>query len=404
MKRFKKIMAILMVTALILSIAAISANAATTVVGPSAVNFTKYLVVDENTNIPNGTINFNIVSGTAVPADASHVAVLAGPAGATVGTVTFAPGNTTYTDVQTGDDLTLATGKKYAKQTGVIDLSGVTFTEPGVYRYELTETTSDISGLGQDARTLYLDVYVTSDASANLTVSSTVLHTDATAPARNSDSGSADVATANAAVSDKVTGFTNTYPTKELEFSKAVSGNQASRDKYFAFTVTIENATTGDVYAVDLTNADSSITANPNAATTAINAAVNQPATLTVGQGGSVSQVYYLHHGQSIKVQGLPYNATYTVVEAEEDYTPAVAVTGDVDNQSANEATITANHQASGTIDADDADTITAAFTNTKDGVIPTGVLVTIAPFAIGILLFGALIIFFIAKRKRNNY
>jgi hypothetical protein len=47
---------------------------------------------------------------------------------------------------------------------------------------------------------------------------------------------------------------------------------------------------------------------------------------------------------------------------------------------------------------------IKTGYTNDRTGIIPTGVLLTIAPFAIGILLFGALIIFFIAKRRRNNY
>ena len=45
---------------------------------------------------------------------------------------------------------------------------------------------------------------------------------------------------------------------------------------------------------------------------------------------------------------------------------------------------------------------ITAAFTNTKQGVVPTGVLLTVAPFAIGLLLFGALAVFFVARKKKR--
>ena len=44
------------------------------------------------------------------------------------------------------------------------------------------------------------------------------------------------------------------------------------------------------------------------------------------------------------------------------------------------------------------------AFTNTRTGIIPTGILLTIAPFAIGILVFGAIIIFIVIKRKRRPY
>ena len=402
-RRFMALMVSLMAIALLTSFTALNAFAATTVNG-SSVNFTKYLVVDEDVNIPNATIGFTIEPGTAVNATASTMAVYSGPAGATVGSVTFAPTDTVYTTVQTGDDVTLATGKKYAKQTATVNLTGVTFTEPGIYRYNLTENNPSDTAIGKDTRTLYLDVYVTSDNAGNLTVSSTVLHTNAAAPARNADSGSADVATDGTAVADKTTGFTNTYPTQKLTFSKDVAGNQASRDKYFAFTLNITGVTAGNQYTVDLSDADASIAANPNAATTAITAAVTQPATLTVPAGATeITQVFYLKHSQSISVLGLPEGASYSVTEAEEDYTPAVVVTGDVDANDVNEATITVNHQASGTIDDNDTN-ITAAFTNTRDGIIPTGVIMTVAPFAIGFCLFGAVIIFVISRRRRAAY
>ena len=44
------------------------------------------------------------------------------------------------------------------------------------------------------------------------------------------------------------------------------------------------------------------------------------------------------------------------------------------------------------------------AFTNTRNGIIPTGIIMTIAPFAIGICVFGAVIIFMICRRKRRSY
>ena len=402
-RRFMALMVSLLAFALLISTTALNAFAATTTGGN--VTFTKYLVVEQDVNIPNATIGFNIAPIAAeIPATVSTVAVYPGPAGATVSGVTFAPTDTTYNTVQTGDDVVITATEKYDKQTATINLSGVTFTEPGVYRWTLTEGNPSDSAIGKDIRTLYLDVYVTSDASGNLTVSSTVLHTNSAAPARNASSGTADVANAGDAVADKVTGFTNRYPTDKLTFSKAVAGNQASRDKYFAFTLTISDVTAGNKYTVDLTSADASIAANPNAATTCIASAVTQPNELVVPAGAtSVTQTYYLKHGQSISVYGIPEGASYTVVEAEEDYTPSVAVTGDVDASSQNEAVITDNHQAAGTIDSND-NNITAAFTNTRDGIIPTGVIMAVAPFAIGLLLFGAAVIFIIAKRRRTAY
>jgi pilin isopeptide linkage protein len=403
-RRFMALMVSLLAFALLSGFTAISASAATTVNG-STVNFTKYMVVDQDTNIPNATIGFTITPGTASAATSTKLAVYAGPAGATVGTVTFTSGDTVYTSLDTGDDVVLSAGEKYAKQTGTINLTGVTFTEPGVYRYELTENAPADPAIVKDTRTLYLDVYVTSDDSANLTVSSTVLHTNSAAPDRNATSGSEDVATPGAAVADKITGFTNRYNTHDLTVSKAVSGNQASRDKYFAVTVTISDVTAGNKYDVDLSSADASIAANPNAATTCITSAVTQPTLITVPAGATtVTQVFYLKNGQSVTIKGLPENASYTVVEAEEDYTPATAVTGDVDASSASEAVITANHQAAGTFDSNDADTVAVAFTNTRAGIIPTGVIMTVAPFAIGLFVFGAAVIFATSRRKRASY
>ena len=63
MKRFKKLMAILMATALIMSIAAISASAEDTYTPVNGTNtqFNKYLVVDSDTNIPAISFNFTVV-------------------------------------------------------------------------------------------------------------------------------------------------------------------------------------------------------------------------------------------------------------------------------------------------------------------------------------------------------
>lgn len=423
MKRFTKIMAIIMATALIMSIAAISASAATNytdlTVSSSTQNhlttLKKYLVVDENATIPNKTFNFSVAAGSAIAATNNTVAVIPGPvvtnaqSAVTAPTITqttaFAPTDTTFTSAQSGDtSVTLSSGQKYAKQNVVVDLDGVTFDEPGVYRYVLTEDaqTSPYSNTGSNP--LYLDVYVVNNTGTTLKIDGYVLHSDANAPASNATAG-----TAEPSGNTKADGFENEYDTKNITVSKTVSGNQASKDKYFAFTVNIAGATAGDKYVVSYAddnnastadgNADTSISANPNAATTVINEDVTQPADLTVGNDGTVSQVFYLQDGQRIVIRGLGKGVTYTVTENKEDYTPSVSVTGDADAADVDN-TSGGTFGKTGTVDDD----ITAAFTNTKEGVIPTGVLLTIAPFAIGILLFGALIIFFIAKRRRNNY
>ena len=74
-RRFMALMVSLLAFALLSSFTALNAFAATTVNG-SSVNFTKYLVVDQDVNIPNATIGFSIEPGTAVNATSSSRAVI----------------------------------------------------------------------------------------------------------------------------------------------------------------------------------------------------------------------------------------------------------------------------------------------------------------------------------------
>ncbi len=43
----------------------------------------------------------------------------------------------------------------------------------------------------------------------------------------------------------------------------------------------------------------------------------------------------------------------------------------------------------------------TVDFTNSLSMSVPTGVLLTIAPFAVGLFLFGALAVFFVARKRQ---
>lgn len=423
--RFSKLMAIVMVFALIFAIAAIPASAAPysyTAVAGGTTTFSKYLIVDSDTHIPNVTFDFSIAPiTTGKPATSTTVAVYAPADAGVTGTADISdPEFTsdiattpTFSSVQSADTgkLTLDTGKHYAAKIVTVDFTGVSFPEPGIYRYVVTEAvatgayTHDTQNTGGTDRTRYLDVYVTDDGTGTLAVSSYVLHKEDGTVDVNATSGSGDVATAGAAVDDKSASYVNEYETKDLAFSKKVSGNQASKDKYFAYTVTLSGLTAGDTFTVDYTNADASINANPNNATTVITSAVTQPSSLTVAAGAtSITQVFYLQHGQSIKILGLPTTATYTVVEDEEDYTkaedndlvavPAHGTQGDADYADAK----TYSDDYTGTMATDKY----VGYTNTRNGLIPTGVLLTVAPFAIGLLLFGALAIFFIARKKKR--
>ena len=381
MKKHARFLTTLLAAVLLVAAALPSAFAFKyTAVAGTSTTFYKYLVMDVDANVPNATFAFTVAPGTAIAATENRVAVLAGIGTPTIADVTFAPTDSTTAGLPSDTD-TATAGLQYATQTAKVDFSGISFTEPGIYRYIVTETATTNQGVTNDeSATRTLDVYVTDNDGA-LEVSSYVLHTGTDAPAAGADKGSADVSNTGDKLGDKSAGYTNTYDTSNLTFSKTVSGNQASRDKYFAFTVTIRGAVAGTVYDVDLTKADVNISANPNDATTCIGNAVTQPQRLTVPADGTVTQVFYLQHGQEITIKGLAKGTEYAVTENPEDYKQ------------------TAPDNASGTIVSED---VTAAFTNTRSGVIPTGVLLTVAPFA-AIMAVGAVGIIVMVGKKRKR-
>ena len=240
--------------------------------------------------------------------------------------------------------------------------------------------------------TRVVDVYVndasTTDNDGNLTkkltIAGYVLHSnedDAPDVAAGENMGST-----GSYVATKSQGFTNEYDTSDLTFRKEVKGNQASHDKYFEFTVKITGAVKGTVYNVDITNADA--TSGNNAATITANTEKANVTSLTVGADGTVTQKFYLQHGQEVKIQGIAKDTKYDVTENAEDYKPTPAgITNYTD-------------AVNGTVASTDLKT---SYLNTRDGVIPTGVIMTVAPFAAVTLLGGFGIAKLSMKKRRDD-
>ena len=367
--------------------------------GTKTTTFDKYLVMDKQAEVPNASFTYAVTAGTAkaynvadkkfeilAGVDADKV-TMAGVGTKAAGTITYKQG-----DVTSDDENALVKGydnktEKYAKKIATLDFSACRFTEPGIYRYIVTESGTN-QGVTNDAdATRVVDVYVNdvSNSTGNkLTIESYVLHSnadDAPAVSLGENNGSA-----GSYVGTKSQGFTNSYDTSDLSIKKKVSGNQASRNKYFEFTVNIAKAVPGTVYKVDLSKADA--TTQSNAATIAANEDKTNPATLTVGKDGTVSQKFYLAHGQEIKIQGIAKDSAYTVTENAEDYKSTVAgVDGYKD-------------ATNGTVASTDLKT---SYLNTRDGVIPTGVIMAVAPFAAVTLLGGAGAVTMVMKKKKSS-
>ena len=397
----------------------VSAATNYTPVAGSSCNFNKYLIMDAGDSVPNATFAFTVAPGQAVSAstaDNQVMEVMAGVGTPTIANVTFAPGDTTATaagnnidvartNVQrggsAGDTVQLDSGEKYATKQATVDFSGVSFNEPGIYRYIITETASAdhaAAGIIHDTDTdRVLDVYVTDDGNGALVVSSYVLHTNVSDPVINTNMGSGDVAEAGAALEDKTDGFTNEYVSKDLKIEKEVTGNQASRDKYFEFTVTCTDVADADSYVVSIADdndantndgsADATSGAAKTGGTIAANAGKTNPTTVT-GAQLKAGQKFYLQHGQSVVIRGLALNASYTVTENAEDYKSAVK-SGDT------------NSGVIGTV-AGTNKMATAGFTNTRDGIIPTGVMSAVAG-GLALLGIGAAGIGLTSLRKKEE-
>lgn len=369
--------------------------------GTKTTTFDKYLVMDQQANVPNATFTYAVTAGNAkaydvagkkfqvlAGVDADKITMAGVGEGADVNKIAFKKGDGSDTHDTTKDAYVkdLAAGKKYALKTATLDFSNVRFTEPGVYRYIITEGGTNQAITNDADPTRVLDVYVNDDSTETekkLTIAGYVLHSnenDEPDVAAGENAGST-----GAYVETKSQGFTNEYDTSDLTFKKEVSGNQASHDKYFKFTVTIKDAVPGTVYNVNRLNADE--TSKSNAATITENAGKTNPDKLTVGTDGTVTKEFYLQHGQEITIQGIAKDSKYSVTENKEDYKSTAAVVADYKDP------------VEGTIKSADLKT---SYLNTRDGVIPTGVIMTVAPFA-AVTLLGAAGMVTIKMKKRED-
>lgn len=435
MKTIKKLCCVLLVFAVVMSlgVTAFAENkyensAGLTPVDGTSLTFKKFLIIGAGDNVPNVTFSYTIAAGTAISTDTSSNTEFQVDAGVdadkvTITDTTFAPRATTYTSVQTGDiDVTrqasdratgltadtgvefeTSKGEQYALQNATVDFSGVTFVEPGVYRYIITETastTNAAAGIMHDNDVdRVLDVYVT-DNNGTLEISGYVLHKNESNIAISSTMGSNDVMSEGEPLDDKTDGFTNEYKSKDLVFKKEVVGNQASRDKYFEFTLKLENVGNENTFTVSIaddndpntTDGNADATSGSNNATITANRGKENVLTLTSDASGEITRKFYLQHGQSIAVRGLPLNAEYTVTENAEDYkSTGASVTGYTDATSGDIGIVAGNNKV-----------VKTSFKNERQGIIPTGLFTIVGP-AIAVILIALIGIGIVLMGKRRK-
>ena len=396
-------------------------------VAGTSMDFTKYLVIPKDSNVPELEFTYGIVGGAAVDGNEQNMPIYAGDDTTRVtkvdtdkdylvkvGKATFTNGMATTNGTAT-DGIANDTTKKYAQTDVTIDFSNAQYSEPGVYRYIVTETLAAGTSTNQAVRTVDVNVINDPDNAGALKVQSYVMYYGNVTSYQNKTTVKEDTDTKKAEdetidTGDKCDNYVNFWPVQSLYVGKKISGNQASKDKYFKFTVTLTNAGSKTRVVVDGNYNRSLIEEDVNGATTDIpEGGYQNPATFETGTDGTSTQVFFLQGDQYIRLMGLPEDTGYTVTEADykadgyvstatapaADPDPAVTFDIVVDAQT----TLTFNAATTGTIEDED---IFTGYKNEKDGSIPTGVILSVAPWVVAGIVILAGVVFFAIRSKRK--
>lgn len=442
--------------------------------------FDKYLVIDDNADVPHYTSYYTVTAGQPVAGTATTPEVFAGVNANNI-TISqpaeFAPGQTTYQNVQLGDTVKFDAAQKYAKQSVKMSFENVTYSQPGIYRYIVTEKarlTTD-QGITNDTDTSrFLDVYVETKETGELDVVGYVFHDDDKVETLKDEPTFAVVApddllrngeyyvqdntavegnfgvlldstgkkyrpatqdeidkaiagrTSNmySAVNTlKDAGFQNLYSTYDLLLEKQVTGNQGNREEYFKFTVTVTGGVPNSRYHVDLTNA------NTNNIKYTLNgvkdSTVSNVTQLTKGEvltntgdalgehqseyyfttdgNGSKTLTFYLKDDQRIEIWGLTEDMSYEITEATKDgegydISYRQDLTQNTRDVSGQQKVLSATSKAQMGASDD-----TVIYDNYRNGVVPTGIMMTAAPFAALAGLTGGVLVIGKKRKKKDN-
>jgi len=305
------------------------------------------------------------------------------------------------------------TGKKYAVSDATIDFtSRVAFHEPGIYRFKVTAVPQGERYIQYDPienNSMYIDVYVNSvDGSETLQIVDYIFHTATTDIKWQSTDGTKTKA------DTKRPYFVNQYLTDTLTVTKNVSGNQSRLDQYFNFTLYIADAANGAKIKAEFTDASTTVTGGSNSSMAANGITTAVSSGITANGGYSTDNKFYLKANQSVTFKGVPKGIKYIVYEDKTQlnqtgYTPSVkSVVGDNNNTYDSEASTTNqlkwldSSYESYVYDEGMTEDTTLVINNNKDGLVPTGIIVTVAPYA-AVALCGFFGLFVFARHKKNE-
>ena len=281
---------------------------------------------------------------------------------------------------ENADDVAAALAIKKVVKTvdfAISSENGFVFGDAGVYKYAVTEedNSADTNLKNGDAHTLYLyveRVTGTTDQTDQYVVTGAVLEDVSgvkTNVYNNSYMLEGDPDTPIDPDNPQIT-------PNELTLTKTVTGAMGDYSENFKFSVTVGSTGSGKTYTAKYTDNEG----NPISGKADVSLTAGKPAEIT------------LAHNQQLHIYGVGSGETYTI--AEHDYTSegydAPTVSGDVNADN-----------TQGTFDATE-DPENVNYTNNREAVSPTGLIMDIAPYALLVVVAAAGCFVFLRKRRED--
>lgn len=358
---------------------------------------TEYPYIQEGELIPDETASGKLESGSEVTDLAVYRGVTGGiyinkqESPVTDGIATFEP------DADNSDGFT-DIGKELVTANFTFSINPSAFPHAGVYKYVVTETDNgtdgNYQGITYDSdETRYLYVYVENVEGKN-----------------ERQVVGAVVKAEKESNKDKTDRFTNTYlengtpdipdddPLHELYITKNVEGALGSLTEKFAFDITIGTSGTGEKYYAVIENktegapgvADTWTPSNADA----------DKYTFIAGENKEIK----LKDNQRLHIYGLTPADNYSINEKDahkNGYTTSVAINHQ------NEDTVTdKDAQGEAKVEGHVSSTATPkvtkdiTYTNTRNSVTPTGVIMNVAPYVLMVVIAAAGCFVFLRKRR----
>lgn len=168
--------------------------------------------------------------------------------------------------------------------------------------------------------------------------------------------------------------FVHTYNPSQLTVTKKIAGNQADKNQSFVFTLTVNSKANGKDYKIT----------SPAGAETIVNT------------DGSTTYTFRLKGDETATIDGLTADDTYTIEEDRAGYEATYTY------QVGNNEVENGKGEKIKDKTASNSETETVVFTNTKDGTVPTGILMTAAPY-VAVVGLGGVFAGMFFRRKRED-